>query len=108
MELLGECLKLLLYLAVVPTVYCQSQPPSTENPRDYLFAKKTEFVWRQATNNTRFTDEEKKYILQIHNSYRSLVEPPATDMRELVRVLSVMSLIIIIMITIIIFIFIII
>ncbi|BFZ03030.1 hypothetical protein BsWGS_06069 [Bradybaena similaris] len=99
MELLGKCLKLFLCLVVVPTVYCQSEPPTTENPRDYLFVKSTEttenprdylfvksteFVWRQATNNTRFTDEEKLLILQIHNSYRSLVQPPATDMRELI------------------------
>ncbi|CAG5117718.1 unnamed protein product [Candidula unifasciata] len=80
----GGCFELILFLAAASVVNSQSEAPTTEDPRNYLFVKPRNFVLHPATNKTRFTAEEKAQIVQIHNAYRSLVLPPATNMQELV------------------------
>ncbi|CAL1530839.1 unnamed protein product [Lymnaea stagnalis] len=59
-------------------------PQINSGSRGDIFQKPRRFVKvRLPENQTRFTAEQKQLILRIHNSYRSLVNPPATDMREL-------------------------
>jgi hypothetical protein len=71
-------------VTLIVTVNSEAENSTTPNPRDFLFDKPRNFVpVKVPTNKTRFTAEEKKLILDVHNAYRSLVDPPATNMREL-------------------------
>uniref|UniRef100_A0A0B6ZEL9 SCP domain-containing protein n=1 Tax=Arion vulgaris TaxID=1028688 RepID=A0A0B6ZEL9_9EUPU len=57
---------------------------SKTNSRDSLFARPNTLARIQLKpGTTRFTDDQKFDIVQIHNSYRSMVDPPAAYMREL-------------------------
>ncbi|KAH9487991.1 hypothetical protein Btru_066763 [Bulinus truncatus] len=72
------CLTHLFYLSAI--FECLS---SQQLEKD-IYRKPGNFPLSNSENKTSFTDEEKKLIVDLHNAYRSMVIPEATNMRELV------------------------
>ena len=84
--------QLLLYLAIVSSAHLAMSQTSegnqqyemTESQHALLYSRPRSFERTADASKTSFTEEEKVLLLQLHNAYRSMVQPPARNMRELV------------------------
>ncbi|RUS85438.1 hypothetical protein EGW08_006829 [Elysia chlorotica] len=56
----------------------------TASQKALLYGRPHNFVRTANASKTSFTAEEKDLLLQLHNAYRSMVQPPAKNMKELV------------------------
>ncbi|XP_059138859.1 GLIPR1-like protein 1 [Physella acuta] len=73
-----------LTLAITAAILIPATCLLVSHTREDIFRRPVpNFVRTDIGDRTTFTPEEKQRILQIVNSYRSIVEPPATGMREL-------------------------
>ncbi|KAK3774779.1 hypothetical protein RRG08_019642 [Elysia crispata] len=79
-------LQCLTFMSAVYLVSSQSEPAPqlSESQKALLYGRPRNFVRTANASKTSFTEEEKSVLLQLHNAYRSMAQPPAQNMRELV------------------------
>ncbi|GFR60546.1 hypothetical protein ElyMa_001824400 [Elysia marginata] len=74
---------LILYLTMMMLVHLVNGQSETAQQAS-LYEKPWNFVRTANASKTSFNEEEKVLLLKLHNAYRSMVQPPARNMREMV------------------------
>ncbi|KAH9487990.1 hypothetical protein Btru_066762 [Bulinus truncatus] len=77
-----KILALSLVILLSCVIRCHVQTVNTQISDD-IYRRPGNFPLSNSINKTSFTLEEKQLIVNLHNAYRSMVIPEATNMREL-------------------------
>ncbi|KAH9487989.1 Peptidase inhibitor 16 [Bulinus truncatus] len=75
-------LALSIVISLSCVIRCHAQTVNTQISDD-IYRRPGHFPLSNSANKTSFTLEEKQLIVNLHNAYRSMVIPEATNMREL-------------------------